>query len=469
LKQGKTKMKTFVNWTLATVFAFLLLCFNLCANAEAAVIQGNIKYLRNWIVDSCNNDSRIKCSDNGTNKNYGPAVISFQHASTGVVVTGTVSAAGLYSVTVPTPGPWQLRTHHRDGTNECTATGGTFSVAVVPDGASGSAWCTEQIDNIGSPVTIASSSETKTHNPVISSGVLWNRVTHYMLAQFQKSVWVTEYATTVLQSDRWKMRYSHFPTQSSCGASGGIDGARGECRVNMAESSTTLFHETGHAMMQIIQLRTINRTIRAPQSTPSCAPNTENAQRIFEEGFAEFIKTMTFWTPSTLPTFVNGNDCDSGSYPPLGGQPNAPACGNGAVQTRFRSQIERSLLDLADANTVVNNPLCRDEKVQISMSNIMKGLSFFGSGGGAGCSNGQCVGALEGGVSEGCFCTPGVTVASTPNWPYIGSNALPVQDQLGLLDYLGFLKLKGIATGSQLFDIWANSGWARGDSANVLP
>lgn len=446
----------------------VLLALFVSEESNAAQITGRVKYTQN-VTQGCNNGTRLKCNENGTNKFFGPSEISFLRTSDNTVTTGAVDPAGGYLVTFSQPGTYQMRVHFRDGTLSCTGDKGTATIALV-----GATDCTQVIANVGGPVVLATSTSVVTHDPIITaaSGMTATRANIYMMMLLQRNVWRSEYNVTQLQGNKYKVRVKHVSSGAGCGA--GCDSAGQNCHIscqmNTNTPSTVLFHETGHGIMQLVQNNALGTTTHASQTVQSCATvNAEpNQGRSWEEAVAEFVRILTLYTPGNVPAQFQGLDCGSSScYSPLGNFPNPPACGQGAVTTS-NINILRGLVDLADLNGVTNQVTCRNEQTVVPVSTMIAALTKFGNTGNT--CNGFCVGTSEGGANEGCFCaSTGQTVPSTPNWPYTGPNALPTIDQGGFMDYLGILKTQYGVSGSQLFDIWANTCWARGDSSVQLP
>ena len=450
---------------LLTLIAVVLISL-LSMTAQAATFKGTIKYTRVWEVNGCNNASRIKCSDNGTNKNYGPVVISARPGNGGADVYGTTNSAGAYTLTVPGGTTYQLRTHNRDNSlGNCTTNYGTASVAIIVSNDTQAGRCQEIVDNVGTAQNV-NVGATVTYNPVISSGSVHDRANYYMAAMLQRDVWLgAGYSTTLLQNGFYKVRIQSAAGGASGGAHcfGQLDCVMAP-KVNMALSSqSTLFHETGHGMQSVVQQQVlgVGKAWTCPQTVCSCVDinGTCNQCRAMEEAWAWFVTHATFWTPTTIPTNVIGQRCTN-MYPPKGPEPFVTACGANAVPTT-QNDLIGGFIDLFDANSVTNQQECVDEKVVVTPANMLTALTYYGTSGS--CGSGQCVGTGEGGLDESCGCA-----SSTPAYPYTGSNALPVVDQMSFLDYLAILKNNFGYSGATLRPIWANTGWARGDSLTTF-
>jgi hypothetical protein len=236
--------------------------------------------------------------------------------------------------------------------------------------------------------------------------------------------------------------------------------------VSMTLHSLTAWHETGHGFNALISLRKSSK-VRPYDATMGCVGSSHNNNEgmSLEEGLADWYETATRWSTGNIPQGNNGVHCNNFQYAPLSftSAPPAPACGTGAIPNS-EFHVEKGLLELIDANTIPNEAGCRNEQVQISPGVILDALSRFTTTTSSASCPGNSPGLEEGGLSEGSFCSP-----STPNWPYTGTNALQVVDQTSFLDLLAILKNQFGVSGSGLFDVWANTGFERGDSATQLP
>jgi hypothetical protein len=469
-------MKHVKHWLLT-----LLLTFLATSDAAAATISGSIKYTRNLGVvgPRCSDASRIKCTDNGLSFGIAGVQTFARNVSGGALFFGSAtSASGNYSITVPTAGTWLVGWQYRDGTiGDChSGNRGNASVAIVTYAVGGTC---SVVAGSGNTIAVPTASSAVTNNVVVGTAHAESgKANQWGLAMLQKNVWLAEYGASIL-AGKWRLRMNHVNGTASCGAQ--CDAAGQDCiftcGINTAVDGLTLLHETGHGVMQQIQFNALGRTFEGPQTTQSCntAGATVNQARNFEEAFADFIEVYSQWSPTTVPQFVRGNDCTSSSgHGPLTQVPvpGAPACGTGSVATG-RTNVLRGLIDLADANTVLNQPACRVENVQVPITTMLAALTKFSVAGSLGTAPSQCFGIGETGLGEGCMYFNNGTltaVPSTPAWPYTGVSAgLPVVDQAGFLDYLGILKQHYGISGTGLFDVWANSSWARGDSAVQLP
>lgn len=434
-----------------------------------ATLKGTITYRRNWT--DCDNTSRMRCDLNGVQLGYGPIIVGAIPTTGGTEVTTTTNSAGQYSLPVQGGLTYQLRSHNRDGSLG-TGTGtsnffGTASVAFVVNNHVNA--MQEIVDNIGSPVPVATGA-TVTFNPQITSGSIEDRAIYYMMSIMQRDVWLSpDFSTTLLQSGHYRVRIQSISSGSNGGDScnPNVTLPSFDCvmtpQIATNINNNVLLHETGHGIQTYVQLATLGRASNYDAVNSCVTVNGEfNAGSALIEGWADYVQVITKYFLDTVPPFFNGQICASTSHPPATGpMPNAPACGTGAIAAA-RSDVTKGFVDLVDLNTVVNPTGCRNEQLQVKPFNlILAWTKFTTAGTKSGCGQ---IGLNEGGTNEGSACG-----FATPNFPYTGTNALPVVDGLSYLDLLGILKTQFGVSGSALFDNWANTGWARGDSATVLP
>lgn len=426
-------------------------------DASAATLRGRLQYTRNWV--NCVNGSRAACTDNGTARPLGPMVISALPA-TGAVVNGSTNANGDFSLTVPGGTTYQLRVHNRDGS--LSATGEVFGTANVAITTSLTPPMPEIVDNVGAPVFVAVGA-TVTADSILPAGAPTDRANNYMAAQLFWDIWRNQYAT-LLRFMPFRIRVRQSGSFVGGAACNGNDTQNCYVRVDAdiaARNVTTLWHEMGHGMQQLVQFDLIGDVL-ASNNTVCAGTGNQNASTAFLEGWADFVSLLTLYSPTTVPSIPNGVICTSCRFSPISNQPFPPACGVGAIP-RFRQGVAKALVDLVDANTVPNADGCRNEQVAVAPAIALAALANYSfTTKTPGCTSS---GHEEGGVREAASCA-----ASTPNWPYQGPNALPAQDQGGsFLDYLANLKADQGVSGAGLLDIWANSCWQPGDSNVQLP
>lgn len=461
----------------------------LCSGATPSTLKGNIKYVRRWeaTAGGCDNTSRVKCSDNGLVFPYGPTLVSAISTNPPVGGSGTyqalATANGDYSICVPGGTTYLLRSNNRDGTlgtNTAVDFGGTAIVGLF----SGNHQCVNggSFPGCGAPTEVAMTignaplvpvGGTVTFNPppIPAGSPEGDNANTYMFAYMQYLVWSGEYnATTLLP---YKMRIQNFLPSDPASTGSTV------CRTNALSGSTdcvmsviipygatatnsALFHESGHAYSAYANLRSTGQ-VDTYDATLSCTGSSHNDNEgvSLQEGIADWVNTMTRWSQATVPAGHNGVHCNNFQYPPTGAQPTPPACGAGSIPNS-EFHVEKALIELVDSNAIPNEAGCRNEQISVSPGTVLSALTkFTKSTTFAGCAGN---GFEEGGIREGAACGP-----SSPNWPYTGSNALPTVDQHSLLDVLAIMKTQFGASGTELRNVWANSGWERGDSAVQLP
>ena len=438
-----------------------------------------LTYTRNTPTDAIDCSSapgaRVPCSAHGTKFTFGPAILRATNTTSGISTDINVGAAGNY-IACLAAGNYTTKVGFRDGRQVLNAgeqdLTGPASIALR-----GATLNTEVYSNVGGTHTVPSGGS-KVFNFNFSTGTFASlRANMYMLAQLLKNVWLNTYgASSILcptSGDCFRTRI-----QDRTGAAGGNGycfgtGSTSKCvhdvGLQFGVSGTgVLFHEMGHGIDAVTTIRARGFARMIDSGSVDCNgaanPHSGNASSALGEGLANWIEALTMYSPTTVPTFPYGQQCNSYKYPPTGSQPAAFACGSNAIPTDEYA-VSKALIDLVDANTVANAAGCRNEQVQVSPLQVLLGLQAFTANAtippGQPCSG--LKGIEEGGVNEGSVCA-----ASTPNWPYQGGQTLETISQSGLLDLLGKLKTAGI-NGTALRDIWANSGWQPADSAVQLP
>lgn len=433
-----------------------------CGSAEATILRGVIRYQRNWADCSNVAGARAQCSTNGAMRGVQGMVISVVRAGGGETSQGVTDGSGNYSVVVNGGASYSIRLLERDGSlSGGGSTFGTSNLAIVssttvPQGGFN--------DVVAVTATLPTGNVIVTNNidivNAITPGTL-DRINTYQMLRMQQAIWENQGRS--MPSSLYKIRVvdgAPAGTSIQCDAPGGSDCVATITVSLSRRDNGVLWHEVGHGLHGLI-MNFWNGEIYRPGSA-ACpgSSGTDTASFALQEGWADFVQYLTKFPPSSIPANFNGGICNSCLYAPTGNQPSPPACGSGSVGRDIDS-VAKALVELVDSTPA--DVGCRPESLQLSLGTLLDAWTFFGTNT-CGCGNRQC-GIEEGGAVEGNESC----AVSTPNWPYTGSNALPVADQSGLLDYLGVLKAFFGVSGTALRDVWANSCWQASDSATRLP
>jgi hypothetical protein len=447
----------------AIVFALciIVVAWESVGPANAGTLSGRLRYTRDWAGCSTAGTSRAPCIDNGTPMVMEGMIISFRNTSTQAVTASQTNATGNYSATLAA-GTYQLRLHYRDGS--LTGSGGAFgnaSVGLVTDASNP---VTELLDTVGtSPNVPASGTATYNLDLGVTPATPHERANAYAAAKLAARVWTQDYASAWINPGLYRARIQHVTNTAAAGAfcATPMYDCVINARVNFSlRNVDVLWHELGHGIQQFVQLSSYDNLWRS--GSASCSDSGDSASGALMEGWADFVGTLTKYSPADIPQFVHGAICGACEYPATGIQPNPPACGTGRI-TRNRYRVEKALLELVDTSQGTETG-CRIESVQMPVSILVDALQHFGGNGSCrtlpGCISMCNLG--EGGFAESWSCPSN---PSTPNWPYTGTNALARVDQMSLLDYLAVLRDRFGLSGDSARTVWANSCWHPGDTA----
>jgi len=455
---------------ISVLIAVVLALVASVSQAAPISISGNVTYVRNWTQVCSNNvGDRIQCVDEGATLPLKRARLRFNVTGGGATspTWATVQANGTYTAVLPNPGTYAIDLVWSDSQNN-SGMPDTTKVALVETGGYP---YTALYNTLSTGHAFITSGQTYNY-AIPLAGALNDRANTFEAAVLFNEVWGTGGIQPSLALDNAggvRARIRNVETTASgygyCISSGNCVMTSGVKFSNRDPS--VVWHELGHGMDAVVTY-TAQGDYRASMyyTAGSCANITNTASRAFEEGWADFVDILTRFTPAGIPPYWRGSLCNSCEYLPTGSQPAAPACGPAAIE-RSRDNVTKALMELVDTTQEVEFN-CRPESVQLSPGLLVTMLVVF--------SNNVCYtppsppnwgtrcGVEEGGIVES-WEAPGVPASNS--WPYAGG--LPVGDRSGLLDYLGFIKKVGVASGTSLQNIWANSCWQPGDSATVLP
>lgn len=442
--------------------------------ASAGHLTGTLQYVHNW--SGCTNTANAlnTCTQTGTTRALADVFVEVLNSSNTVVATSKTSGSGLWQTTTNLPaGTYSIRVSWRDGTTGNASSFGDAGVVLVNQQALPTGVLTDTFAT--GVVLTAPAANVVTRNFTINasaSQAMRDRAQAFTATNAMENRWESSYANAFhFTGAGSSFRARLFNVTAT--ASGGIQcvGSSSDCaytlRVSFNQSGpTTIWHELGHNMQQYAQLVFSGFTWKtSPHAAGACQGTTESASLALQEGWADFVAIATNFTQANMPNNPTGAVCNVCAVSPSSPQPTPPACGPGAF-IRTRAYVAKGFVELADANSVPADGSCVNETISINPGTLMESLGKYTS---SNCGSGSCVlqcGTEEGGTAES---VGGGCAVSSPNWPYIGSNALPTADQMSFLDLLGFLKRDFGQNGTQLRNVWANTCWQPGDSAIQLP